>query len=153
MDIHDREKKVKQAGLCFRCLLKGYVSQGCKGKVKCSQCNGYHNVLLCRIGKPYYDDTNNLPGKQIATQKSKGQVDLMNIQSSDAANTGTVEQIGISHDQRVKKSTVLQTAKVKILTNGGKFVEATVIFYLGADTTYVSHDFVRRIKPKWVTSK
>ncbi|XP_076037198.1 uncharacterized protein LOC143022737 [Oratosquilla oratoria] len=28
-----------------------------------------------------------------------------------------------------------------------------VMFNLGADTTYVSHDIVRRIKPKWVTSK
>ncbi|XP_066967891.1 uncharacterized protein [Macrobrachium rosenbergii] len=44
-------------------------------------------------------------------------------------------------------------AIVKVLTGGGKCVEAVVMFDLGADTTYVSHIFVRRIKPKWVTSK
>ncbi|XP_076044820.1 uncharacterized protein LOC143027420 [Oratosquilla oratoria] len=54
---------------------------------------------------------------------------------------------------RVKRSTVLQTAKIKTLTNDGKSVDAIVMFDLGADTTYVSHDIVRRIKPKWVTSK
>ena len=48
---------------------------------------------------------------------------------------------------------MLQTAKVKVLTKGGNSVNATVMFDLGADTTYVSQDFVRRIKPKWVTSR
>ncbi|KAK4324412.1 hypothetical protein Pmani_004972 [Petrolisthes manimaculis] len=149
LNIHDREEKTKQAELCFKCLLKGHVSRGCKGKVKCTLCNGHHNVLFCRVGKPY-SDNNNLPGKQVVTHKSNGQV---NIQSSDAANTSTVEHVGISHDKRVKKSTVLQTAKVKVLSKGGKSVEANVMFDLGADTTYVSHDFVKRIKPKWITSK
>ncbi|KAK3896281.1 hypothetical protein Pcinc_000025 [Petrolisthes cinctipes] len=148
LNIHDREEKTKQAGLCFKCLLKGHVSRGCKGKVMCTLCNGHHNVLFCRVGKPY-SDNNKLPGKQVVTHKSNGQV---NIQSSDAANTSTVEHVGISHDQRVKKSTVLQTAKVKVLSKGGKSVVATVMFDLGADTTYVSHDFVKRIKPKWITS-
>lgn len=27
------------------------------------------------------------------------------------------------------------------------------MFDLGVDTTYVSHDFVRKVKPNWVTSK
>lgn len=149
LDIHDREEKVRQAGLCFKCLHKGHVSKGCKGKVRCTLCNGYHNVLFCRTGKPFYE-TNNSPGKQVFTQTSNDQV---SVQSSDAGNTGTVGHVGISHDQKVKKSSVLQTAKVKVLRNGGESVEATVMFDLGSDTTYVSHDFVRKIKPNWVTSK
>lgn len=149
LGIPDREEKVKQEGLCFKCLLKGHVSKVCRGKVKCTLCNGHHNVLFCRAGQPCVE-TNNSSGKQIVTKKSNDQV---SVQSSETINTGTVEHVGISHEQNVKRATVLQTAKIKVLTNGGDSVEATVMFDLGADTTYVSHDFVRRIKPKWVTSK
>lgn len=149
LDRHDREEKVKQAELCFKCLQKGHVSKGCKGKVKCTQCNGSHNVLFCNFGKSN-GETNKFQIKQNVNQRLNDQA---NIQSNNAVNTGTVEHVGISHDQGIKKSTVLQTAKVKVLTSSGKSVDATVMFDLGADTTYVSHEFVRKIKPKWVTSK
>ncbi|XP_076037766.1 uncharacterized protein LOC143023138 [Oratosquilla oratoria] len=147
LDILRREEKVKSLGLCFKCLVRGHMSKDCRGKVKCAQCSGYHNVLFCRTGKTICV-TNNSPSRQGVAHTPSEQV-------NNAVNTGsgTVEHVGISHDQRVKRSTVLQTAKIKTLTNDGKSVDAIVMFDLGADTTYVSHDIVRRIKPKWVTSK
>ncbi|XP_076038379.1 uncharacterized protein LOC143023660 [Oratosquilla oratoria] len=147
LDILRREEKVKSLGLCFKCLVKGHMSKDCRGKVKCAQCSGYHNVLFCRTGKTICV-TNNSPSRQGVAHTPSEQV-------NNAVNTGsgTVEHVGISHDQRVKRSTVLQTAKIKTLTNNGKSIDAFVMFDLGADTTYVSHDIVRRIKPKWVTSK
>lgn len=106
-------------------------------------------MLLCRSGKPLHG-ADNLPSKEIVTPQPNDQV---SVQSSNGASTDNVGHVGISHDQRAKTSTVLQTAKVRVQTNSGNSVEATVMFDLGADTTYVSHDFVRRIKPKWITSK
>ena len=151
LDKHDREEKVKEAGLCFKCLHKGHVSKGCKGKVKCTQWNGSHNVLFCNMGDPN-SGTNKNSGKQ---NLSKSSNDLTNVLSSDvsSASKPTVPHIGISHEQKVGKSTVLQTAKVKVCTNSGKSVWAVIMFDLGADTTYVSQKFVKRVKPKWVTSR
>ena len=60
---------------------------------------------------------------------------------------------GISHDSTVGKSTVLQTAKVKVSTDSGELVSAVVMFDMGADTTYVSKNFVKKCKPNWITSK
>lgn len=149
LDMTAREEKVKQKGLCFKCLLTGHHSRLCKGKVKCSLCGGNHNVLFCRAFRPS-NGANDPPRKETVTHKPS---DHVSSQSSNAVSSAeSVGHVSISHDQRVK-STVLQTAKIKVLTNGGDSVDATVMFDLGADTTYVSHDFVRRIKPKWVTSK
>ncbi|XP_076035359.1 uncharacterized protein LOC143021637 [Oratosquilla oratoria] len=147
LDILRREEKVKSLGLCFKCLVKGHMSKDCRGKVKCAQCTGYHNILFCRTSKKIYA-TNNSPSRQGVAHTHSEQVD-----STVNTSSGTVEHVGISHDQRVKRSTVLQTAKIKTLTNNGKSIDVIVMFDLGADTTYVSHDIVRRIKAKWVTSK
>lgn len=151
MNKHDREEKIKEAGLCFKCLLKGHVSKGCKGKVKCTLCNGSHNVLFCKMVEPN-SETTKISGKQ---KLEKGSNDQTNVQTSDVSNASkpTVPHIGISHEQKVGKSTVLQTAKVKVRTCSGKSVWAVIMFDLGADTTYVSQKFVKKVKPKWVTSR
>lgn len=145
LDVPDREEKVKEKRLCFKCLLPGHLSKHCKGKVKCTSCNGFHNVLFCRVGRSVGQGPSTFPSKPIVTQQPNGQVQSSNV------STTNVGHVGISHDQRVL-STVLQTAKVKVINGNGKPVEATVMFDLGADTTYVSQGFVKRIKPKWVTS-
>ncbi|XP_076037863.1 uncharacterized protein LOC143023227 [Oratosquilla oratoria] len=79
---------------------------------------------------------NNSPSRQGVAHTPSEQV-------NNTVNTGsgTVEHVGISHDQRVKRSTVLQTAKIKTLTNDGKSVDAIVMFDLGADTTYLADDY------------
>ena len=46
-----RKEKIRSANLCFRCLLKGHVSKGCK--LKCSKCKGNHNILLCQSDGPF----------------------------------------------------------------------------------------------------
>lgn len=51
LGIPDCEEKVREKGLCFKCLLTGHYSKR-KGKVKCTLCNGYHIGLFCRSGKP-----------------------------------------------------------------------------------------------------
>ena len=152
---HDREEKIRQAGLCFKCLCKGHFSRGCKGRVKCAQCNGSHNVLFCNLDKPTSDTNKIVDSRSKYPSKISNSSVQSNVNASDLSDVSipTVPHIGISHDQGINKSTVLQTAKVRVCTSDGKYVWAVVMFDLGADTTYVSQRFVKRIKPKWVTSK
>ncbi|XP_076055277.1 uncharacterized protein LOC143033673 [Oratosquilla oratoria] len=93
LDILRREEKVKSLGLCFKCLVRGHMSKDCRGKVKCAQCSGYHNVLFCRTGKTICV-TNNSPSRQgVAHTPSEQVINAVNTGS------GTVEHVGISHDQ------------------------------------------------------
>lgn len=85
---------------------------------------------------------NNLTSKQSVTQQSNDQV---SIQSNNAVSTDDFGRVGLCHDWKVKASSVLQTARVKLPTNGGNSVETIVIFDLGADTIYVSHDLLEEL--------
>lgn len=85
---------------------------------------------------------NNLTSKQSVTQQSNDQV---SIQSNNAVSTDDFGRVGLCHDRKVKASSVLQTARVKLPTNGGNSVETIVIFDLGADTIYVSHDLLEEL--------
>ena len=44
----------------------------------------------------------------------------------------------------------LPTAPVKVKGEGGKWVEATLLFDSGSGQSYVTRSLVHKIKPKWV---
>ncbi|XP_066958080.1 uncharacterized protein [Macrobrachium rosenbergii] len=70
-----------------------------------------------------------------------------------------VTHVGVAHcepnlNNRVltQSRNVLQTAKDKVL--GKKVIcEATLLFDTGSDRSYVSSKFVKRVRPKWITSE
>ena len=48
-DYFSRREKVKELGLCTRCLRKGHLAKECKSRVKpCFYCKGNHAGALCR---------------------------------------------------------------------------------------------------------
>lgn len=40
-----RAERIKLAGVCFKCLVRGHMAVGCFSK--CTKCGGRHNVLMC----------------------------------------------------------------------------------------------------------
>ena len=47
LDVQQRFDKIKELGVCFRCLHSGHLSRSCKAK--CSKCQGDHNNTMCGI--------------------------------------------------------------------------------------------------------
>ena len=46
LPIPERQQRILEAKLCFRCLCKGHIAKGCIAK--CSKCNGRHHQLCCK---------------------------------------------------------------------------------------------------------
>ena len=48
MSYPEREKAMKEAGLCYRCLSPSHVKKQCTSSIKCHNCGGPHYKILCR---------------------------------------------------------------------------------------------------------
>ncbi|XP_066958131.1 uncharacterized protein [Macrobrachium rosenbergii] len=137
LSIAEREEAIRSAKLCFRCLEKGRMSRGCQSK--CIKCKGKHNVLCCTGNKTkvYNKNDQNVSGAM----------------SQDSINENVTHcEPNLNNRVLTQSRSVLQTAKVKVLGKKG-ICEATLLFDTGADRSYVSSKFVKRVRSKWITSE
>ncbi|XP_068235740.1 uncharacterized protein [Palaemon carinicauda] len=125
LDGQQRYDKIRELGVCFKCLNKGHISKNCK--VRCTKCQGGHNVVMCGIKVNMAPQTNVENGDHVAPPSAS-------MLSGHYSN-----------------KTVLQTAKVKVMNNKGGFVTAKLLFDSGCDRSYVSSKFTEICKPEWVT--
>lgn len=126
LDGQQRFDKIRELGVCFRCLNSGHKSRSCKAK--CSKCRGDHNSTMCGVKLSV------VPKAEVEESKQ----------------TGTQTLAMLSGHYRNK--TVLQTAKVKVVNHKGDIVTARLMFDNGCDRSYVTNKFVGRCKPEWVTN-
>ena len=126
LDGQQRFDKIKELGVCFRCLSSGHLSRNCKAK--CSKCHGDHNGSMCGI--------------------KLNVVSKINVEENKQKDPQTLVMLSGHY----KNKTVLQTAKVKVVNSKGDIVTARLLFDTGCDRSYVSNKFVEKCKPEWVTS-
>ena len=146
----EREDAIRTAKLCFRCLGKGNFSKGCKAK--CVKCKGKHNVLCCtgnkgdvglqNKGQNISNSTAGKVGDDNSNNENVSQVDASLCKFKPNTNVNVLTQ----------SISVLQTAQVKVCAKGGIY-GATLVFDTGSDRSYVSSDFIKRLKPKWVSTE
>lgn len=138
LPIPEREKRIKEKWLCFRCLKSGHIAKGCSAK--CAKCTGRHHEMCCTAGQKTDSKTLKAEDTQV---KSAQDVPV------EATN---VSHVGVSCSKKLGGyRTVLQTARVCVHGSKGK-VEATLLFDSGSDRTYVSSSLINRVGPKWVSS-
>ena len=123
LPVTERQTKVFENKLCFRCLLRNHVARSCKKC--CSSCKGAHHESLC------YGVEKTKPKEERSIEKTE----------CDENATLSVHRSSVSF---------LPIATVKVKGEGGKWVEATLLFDSGTDQSYVSRSLVRKTKPKWV---
>ena len=155
LSISNREDRIRSEGLCFRCLRKGHIARNCK--VKCSKCKGRHNVLCCKESAhaQSYDKHINMNDNQNAKSNNDSSLNTVDNDDNQFNEVTTCSVSNVKHVNLVKvKSTftVLQTAKVEIYGKQG-IVNATLMFDTGSDRSYVSSEFVKRVKPDWVSAE
>ena len=118
MNIADRYEMLKNAHVCFRCVSPEHLANKCTQK--CSNCNGFHHVTICR----------RLEGTSANEDVQKSSTSVSAFVSSNVSNSSV---------------SLMPLASVMV---GGH--EATLLFDSGSDKSYVSQDFVKRVKPKFV---
>lgn len=50
MTMEQRNDKLKEKKVCFRCLKSGHISKKCSATVKCGGCGNRHHLIMCRGG-------------------------------------------------------------------------------------------------------
>ncbi|XP_042891950.1 uncharacterized protein LOC122266306 [Penaeus japonicus] len=152
LPLNERIEKVKAAGICLRCLKGNHWYKMCQSR--CMKCKGRHHETLCE-GKNEENQTKAPPDKSQESDKlnQSHQSVAKGTTLPDGAGPST-SQVGVtlSGISNVTK-TVLQTAQVSVVGPDGRRFEATVLFDSGADRSYVTSKFVKRVKPKWVKSE
>ena len=134
LDMSDRRKRIGEARLCFRCLLKGHIAKGCVAR--CADCQGTHHKICC-FGGDKNPKTTTPTEPQPSTSNNGGQDEARNV-------------LLLCPNQKETNYTVLQTARVFVC--GENRVEATVLFDSGSDKTYVTSELVKRAKLKHVSN-
>ena len=134
MDGQQRFDKIKELGICFKCLNRGHYSKKCK--VKCDKCQGNHNVAMCGVKLNIAPQVNHV--------NVSPQVNVANDNSSEPPGVAMLSG-------HFSSKTVLQTAKVKVLNKNGDIVCAKLLFDSGCDRTYITYNCVNKCKPDLVT--
>ena len=132
MNYDERLAKFKELGLCFKCLNKNCFSK-CNKLCSNEGCvNGRHHFLLC---KKKFDKRNNNSDKDHENPKG-GNIDPALLSAN-------------SHDHQV----FMQMARVPVIDKLGKTEMANILFDTGSNKTYISGEFVRKVKPKYEGSE
>ena len=150
--IQVKKEKLKSAGLCFRYLLPGHIARGCS--VVCRKCNGRHHEIIC--GPPAVGPTSagvSNVSSPLPPPPSSGNVNASATHSSSTTSFVSVANSTPPGDMSASHPSVaLQFARVTVHGSQG-VTEAMVMFDTGSDRSYVTQDFINRVKPKWVDSE
>ena len=143
----DCQIRMRRAGLCFNCLEKGHVAQGCDAK--CARCEGKHHAIICK-----YASFNKLVSDDVDDIKSKPDLEKSECTTASGANfhNSTVSTVtNVNTQVSVGKHVLLQIVNVSVRGLKGN-AEVNILFDNGADRSYISGDLVKRIAPEWVGS-
>lgn len=131
MSTQDRHLRVKEAGLCFRCLRSNHIARKCSAK--CSRCQGGHHKLLC---------------SDSAGQEEEN----VNNDSNKQAPQDNVSHVGVACSKKSGYEQIaLQTAKVRVIGPRGS-ADVTLLLDSGSDRTYITSDLVKKLGLEWLSS-
>ena len=134
LTIKEKQDRIKEARLCFRCLQLGHMARGCNAR--CSHCSGKHHALCCfdRLG-----ERKKPPDGELSETSSQSNHD--NGINSETSHAGVLSSAAF---QCSRKCTMLQTAKVYVFSERGRR-EATLLIDGGSDRSYITTDFVNKV--------
>ena len=168
----ERADKIKKSNLCLRCLKNNHVYRECPAV--CSICSLKHHSLLCfnktkgevdpaTKGKqsnaavlasnvPSFNAPVSEPNAHAQRQRAQVGAPVASTHTSDSESFQSLH-VGVTFATDINTRTVLQTAKVKVLDDKGNKIEANVLFDSGADRSFISSKFLKRVKAKWVRTE
>ena len=129
--ISEKKEKMRNKGLCFRCLTKGHMASGCDQP--CSLCGGPHHKVICYDAKK---ESNSVK----SVKKTEGSV----TQSHTGVATLSAKQSNVD--------VVMQIMSVDVKGKNGT-VKANILLDSGSDRTYVSRGLVQKLDPSFIRSE
>ena len=140
LPVGDRPEKIRNSGMCFRCLRMGHKGFSCSAR--CEHCKGKHHAVSCfKVSAP----VSLVSADSSESNRSSRAVGGSSEQQATDVNLSCAEP---SSSQGV----VLPTASVFVKGQKGT-VRATVLLDTGSNRSYVSSSLVHRCAPEWVGSR
>ena len=137
VSVTDRYEMLKNANVCFKCLSPKHHASKCVHK--CSYCKGFHHVTICRKVESNVSDE--ISGQNVSSNASNS-----DLSSDEGYDESSDENYG-ANLLSVNHKTVSLMPLACVYVNGK---QATVLFDSGSDKSYISQEFVNRVKPKYV---
>ena len=136
-DYETRIQIVKRNKLCFNCL-GDHIASMCKSKYYCRECRGKHHTSLHR------PSSNPNPNRHITREQvATGNSDVPTINEPEGTTTQVHFSSGETH--RNIGPVLFKTAKIPISTRTSGVIQAAVLFDEGANRTFVTEDFAKRL--------
>ena len=145
-DVTRRKQIVTEKRLCFNCLSSQHGVRNCPSRFRCRKCKGKHHSSIC---SPPPTSSSNL--SQVVSEPSN---DATTPPSNEGStNLGMIKQLQQTLDRDGTIMTapsdakgVLLSTSVTPVTVNGTTAEANILFDLGAQRSFVSEDFLKRLE-------
>ena len=134
LSITDRRQRVKESGLCFRCLSGKHKAAQCNKT--CTKCGNKHHILCCPK-----EDSSNDNSSQKKPDAPKGESQTVSVSDPEVSP----EVPAYCQSDNSLTFTVMPTAKVKVKGKNGRHAVVTVLLDCGSDRTYISSDVVQKV--------
>ncbi len=148
--LQERQSKVRELGLCFRCLGSSHLARSCTKL--CSDCNGYHHISLCY---KHADRNGPSSGDTVSSQSTSKHNHAPNnashgseMNSEVTPSVNLMSAVGQNHTR-----TALPVVEVVVASCNDKIVKAKMLLDSGSDKTYVSSALVQEIQPMLVCTE
>lgn len=147
LSTQEKQRRIRDAGLCFKCLGTGHVAKRCSAM--CFKCQGNHHSIICTgANKNKKPETEVLNAADVQRVNKEPSHDV----NDDTSSKESESHVGVAGTAKCKmKSSVLQVVKVNVTCAKGSR-EVALMLDSGADRTYVSCKFVKELCPKWAGS-
>lgn len=123
MPLEEREKKIKEKRLCFRCIRGNHMANKCKAVVRCALCSGKHYPVMC-------------PKSVTSAHEENGKEDKEQI-SGNALTAGSMSN-------KCSQDVLMCTLKVNLVTPKGILMTVRLVGDNGSQRSYIKKNIVRQ---------
>lgn len=157
LSVDQRKSLVQDKKLCYNCLGTRHLVENCQSR-GCKTCNGRHNTLLhsdaMQNRAQNYPNSQSLYRSQHESNSQTQNHDMhsQNNNSETSPHSSSEFPIGTQISGKTSLITnknhsqvLLATAIVKIEANNGTIVHARALLDCASQSTFVTHDLVKRL--------
>ncbi|XP_055543399.1 uncharacterized protein LOC129728947 [Wyeomyia smithii] len=140
LTVNDRYNKVRQAGLCFKCLRRGHRTAACNSDNTCRTCKRKHHSLL-------HDDKPAAPKVKESTPatSSAATSSSTTVEEQREIAVQTQGSVNCTKSFMLKQQVLLSTAEVLVQGSSNKNVLCRALLDSGSDCNLICESLARKL--------
>ncbi|XP_043241053.1 uncharacterized protein LOC122391322 [Amphibalanus amphitrite] len=137
---HEKNKFIREKGLCYGCLGKGHLVKECAKRRTCTICKMRHPTVM-------HNRSPSLPGASNDNDNHEGDISRDNSSASQLVTNGRVKLDSALRASAESTSTMMAVLPVKLLcSDHSSSVETYAFFDNGSSATFCSESLLKQLK-------